>query len=477
MKRSIPSNVPSINGLGFMPMLTLFEPKKLMVLLDQVAGKGDLKSRVYFGGAHLDGTPWLLFPYAEDIKTLLNEDICPKQPLAYNALELMLGQGLVTSKGELWKRQRRLITPIFHFGNLKNMTESLGRVSVSFLNELSQLKDLPDLPILLGKFTIRGIVDCAFGGKKYIDVEEVGRTQEDMNKTLSMFFLTEMLFGAALNEKLPLPWNKDFMKHTQRLRDLVDQAINRKLAERVEENRRAESGEGEETENRERDLLDALIDAVDPESGESIPRSLIIDECITFLFAGHDTTSSLLSWALYHLDGREDIIQRIRDEADRVYEKGKTPSHSQVPRLQYTWAVLEESLRISAPVPILDRVAAKDIEIGGIVVKKGTYVYPYIQGAHFDNRYWDDPTEFNPSRFLSETKNQKSRHAYSFCPFSAGARNCVGQKFAKLESTIFLSLLLRQYDIEIVNKDEISPHFEGTFKPLKIKCKFTSRKV
>ena len=156
-------------------------------------------------------------------------------------------------------------------------------------------------------------------------------------------------------------------------------------------------------------------------------EELIIDECITFLFAAHDTTSNLLAWASYYLAVHEGVQRKVREEVGEHLphiprtclsdpdELVNVLQDVNWDKLTYTKQVLREALRMSPPVPFVDREAAEDCEIGGMNIKKGAFVYPFFLAAHHHPEYWNEPGEFRPERFDSENVKNSPRHAYKVC--------------------------------------------------------------
>jgi len=169
------------------------------------------------------------------------------------------------------------------------------------------------------------------------------------------------------------------------------------------------------------DLLASLIQVKDETTGEGIPESLIIDESLTFLFAGHDTTSSLLSWCMSLLAHHPEVVSKIREEISTVLGD-RQAKYEDLKNLPYCDNVLKETLRMRPPVPLLDRAVGEDCEVNGQTYKKGTYVYPVFIAAHFDNRYWKKPFEFRPERFSKDNKDEPKPSPFALVPFSAGSR-------------------------------------------------------
>lgn len=186
------------------------------------------------------------------------------------------------------------------------------------------------------------------------------------------------------------------------------------------------------TKNHYLDFLDVLLTARD-ESGQGLSDQEIRDEADTFLFEGHDTTSSIISWMLYTLASHPEAQEKCQEEIDQVLQgkENKDIEWDDLPKLKYLTMCLKEVLRFHTPVPFIQRMMTKDIEIEGHLVPAGTIVDIQLYVLHHLPSFWQDPEEFRPERFSPE--NQANTDHYAFLPFSAGPRNCIGQHFAMHE--------------------------------------------
>jgi cytochrome P450 len=196
-------------------------------------------------------------------------------------------------------------------------------------------------------------------------------------------------------------------------------------------------------------LVHALIAATDPATGRSLTDEEICDELIVFLIAGHDTTATTLTYALWALGHHPDFQDRVAAEVAELGERRLAPED--VPRLPYTIQVLNESLRLYPPGPALHRMAVQDIEIDGYRVEAGTMVIVGIYALHRDPKLWDDPLEFDPERFSPE--NSKGRDRWQYVPFGAGPRSCIGDHFAMLEATLALATIMQHVEVRSLDDD------------------------
>ena len=200
---------------------------------------------------------------------------------------------------------------------------------------------------------------------------------------------------------------------------------------------------------REAPLVQALIAATDPATGQTLTDEEICSELISFMNAGHDTTATTLTYTLWalgrHPDLQDRVVAEIRELGDRVL----TPDD--VPRLEYTVAVLHEALRLCPPAAALGRVAMQDAEVDGCRVEKGATLVVGIYAVHRDPSLWDDPLVFDPDRF--NTANSKGRDRWQYLPFGAGPRSCIGDHFAMLEATLALATIIRRREIRSLAED------------------------
>jgi cytochrome P450 len=193
------------------------------------------------------------------------------------------------------------------------------------------------------------------------------------------------------------------------------------------------------------DLLQTLMDARYSD-GEGMSDELVLSESMQLLVAGHETSSNALSWLLYLFSSRPDCLERVRQEFDAVL--GDMPlSYSDVPRFEFATQVIQEALRLYPPFWMIDRMAVADDRVGDLAIPRGSMVIVFVYGAHHAQRYWDGPERFDPARF-SKT-HEKQQTPFTYLPFGAGPRGCIGSNYAMLQILMILSILLRRYDFQL----------------------------
>ena len=217
------------------------------------------------------------------------------------------------------------------------------------------------------------------------------------------------------------------------------------------------------SERRKLAFLDVLMNA-ETEGGQKLSKSDIQEEVDTFMSAGHDTTGLGLTWAVYLLGRYKDVQTKVKDEIDQVL--GDEPiTREKLRKLVYMEQVIKEVFRMYGPTPFLGRILSQECEAGGYTLPKGIDIIIDIYSIHRNPDVWENPNEFNPDRFSKE--NSISRHPYAHIPFSAGPRNCLGQKFAMQEEKILLSLLLKEFNFTSHDKES----------DLKVKGQITLRSI
>jgi cytochrome P450 len=193
------------------------------------------------------------------------------------------------------------------------------------------------------------------------------------------------------------------------------------------------------------DLLQTLMDARYSD-GEGMSDKLILSESMQLLVAGHETSSNALSWLLYLLSSRPDCLERVRQEFDSVL--GQAPlNHGDVPKFEFATQVIQEALRLYPPFWMIDRMAVEDDHVGDLAIPRGSMVIVYVYGAHHAPRYWPNPENFDTERFTKA--NDKQRTPFTYLPFGAGPRGCIGANYAMLQILMILSDLLRKYDFRL----------------------------
>jgi len=412
-------------------------------------------------GPYIDGSVQLYVSDKDVIAELLplKEEEIPKNSVFYEYFALLIGNGLVTSKGEVWASQRKLLTPFFHFKSIHEafpvMLESMDHL----MDKIRSTESWLPAKETFVRHTSEVIFKIGFGDA--FDYDWINNKIKCLNEIFNNHLLGLILFGSIWNY-VPVQSGSGFGK--------LRRAFFDKVTEVVRKNRSKTNVSEEEISA---NLLNFLCYSRD-ENGKLIPEDLVVDECVTFIFAGQDTTAATLSWIMYYLTLNPEIQTKIQEEVDTIL-KGQPPTFENLHSLHYCTSVIKEAMRIRPVGPILPRMLGKDRIIDGHLIKKGTIVNLFVTALHRDPTIWDKPTEFIPERWDENAPSSEKRKSFSYIPFSAGQRNCIGQKFAMQELIITVSMLFQKFSV-IQNRDKsVFPVFEGVLSPKNLELKFLPR--
>jgi len=212
-----------------------------------------------------------------------------------------------------------------------------------------------------------------------------------------------------------------------------------------------------------RDILDILIETRDEDTGKTFTDTQLRDHVLTFLFAGHETTSTAITWTLYELTKHPEIQKKLHEEVDNVLGDKPVNSFDQVEQLKYLNMVMKESLRYYPPVPMVMRNVANDDILLNYKIPKNLMVVISPYAIHHNPKYYDNPETFNPENFSEE--KIKNRHPYAFIPFLTGERNCIGMKFAMLEFKVIMAMLFQKFEFSLVPNQNITKRSAVTMRP------------
>jgi len=344
-----------------------------------------------------------------------------------------LGKGLLTTHGEAWRTQRRLIQKGFDRKQLDALSSIMYESLTDSLRDFDQqIRRGPvDIYPQLMKMTFAMVARSLFGARlKNEDIDLVS----DTICTVQAFIVRQTL-QPYLN-----PWfqaSGELRKHEE-MRTRADAV----LLDYIKRRRREPPGQ---------DLLQTLMDARYSD-GEGMSDELVLSESMQLLVAGHETSSNALSWLMYLLSSRPDCLERVRSEFDTVLADAPL-THADVPKFEFTTQVIQEGLRLYPPFWMIDRMAVADDRVGDIAIPRGSTVIVYVYGAHHAPRYWNNPEDFDPSRFAKP--NEKLRTPFTYLPFGGGPRGCIGGNYAMLQILMILSNLLPRYDFELVDAQTI----------------------
>ncbi|XP_052073285.1 cytochrome P450 4F2-like [Mytilus californianus] len=371
---------------------------------------------------------------------------------AYSMMKSWLGDGLLISSGKKWERNRRLITPAFHFGILKpyvNIYNSSTDKFLDNLNEFAETSRPVDIFPLVSLETLDTILRCAFSYQGNIQTEGIKHPYvaavNRLAHLLADRWLKPWLYWDTIYYMTPK--GREYRKLCQYVHDFSEGVIR--------ERQQTFLTDGPPT-SRHLDFLDILLTAKD-DNGIGLSFEDIRAEVDTFLFEGHDTTASAISWAIYHLGKHQKEQEIIYSELSELLNNNKQVSWENLQIMPKLTAFVKESMRMIAPVPGVQRQLTSPITIDNVTIPAGVVVDMGIYMLHHHPDVWPDDDVFKPERFLQEDITE--RHPYSFLPFAAGSRNCIGQHFAMDEIKVVLARLVQRYKVFLVpdHKYEIEP--------------------
>ncbi|KAK6965975.1 calmodulin-beta [Biomphalaria glabrata] len=363
----------------------------------------------------------------------------------YDMLTRWLGEGLLIANGAKWARSRRLLTPAFHFDILKQYVDvynQSGDLLIEKMKKLSKTDQSFDLYPLINLDALDIILRCAFSYKSNCQTKE--KSPDDYSTVIEKIQL--MAGDRFLKPHYFSEFIYSFTSQGREFYRLCDVA--HKVAEEVIEKRRKEL-ETDPTlmhQGKVRDFLDTLLTARD-EDGAGLSLLEIRNEVDTFLFEGHDTTASGMTWTLYSLAKHPEYQERVYQEIMDVLQGRENLEWSDLSKLEFTTMCIKESLRLNATVPVIERKLAEDCVIQGYTLPAGSRVSIQIYALHHNPHVWEEPFEYKPERFHPD--NQKNMDPFQFLPFSAGSRNCIGQNFAMNEMKVTISKVIQNFQLSL----------------------------
>ncbi|WP_435073829.1 cytochrome P450 [Halorubrum sp. HHNYT27] len=367
-----------------------------------------------------------------------------------DAMDTLLGQGLLMSEGETWQRQRKLANPSFH-------NRRIGALAGTMVDHTqSQLADwndgeIVDIQLEVARLTVKIIVSAMFGAD--ITDEEVKTVQKKLEPLGARFEPDPRRF--LIPNWVPTRENREFDAAIDTLESVIDGIVERRRGTERDPNVdpagpqgvavRGPAGDGDG--DLPMDLLSVLLRARD--RGEQSDKNLR-DELVTMLLAGHDTTALALTYTFYLLSNHPEARERVAAEATAATADGP-PTATDAREMAFTDRVLNESMRLYPPVYTLFREPKLDVKLGGYRIPEGSALMLSQWVIHRSSRWYDDPERFDPARWTSERRSQRPRFAYF--PFGGGPRHCIGKAFSLLEAKLILAEVCSRYDLDYEGPD------------------------
>jgi enediyne biosynthesis protein E7 len=337
-------------------------------------------------------------------------------------VRLLLGNGIMTSEGEFWRRQRRMMQPAFHRKVIERFAGAIVRCNGALLARWEQAAargETINLTQSMSELALEIVLEAIFS-------EDLGRLVADLSENPFMMVTRE-------SKRDPR-----FAYEFRQLGRVVQQIIRQRRARGT----------------RHFDFAQMLMESTDPQTRQGMNERELLDEILTLVVAGHETTASTLNWTWWLLARHPGVEARLHAEQDRAGELGPAATHADLERLPCTLAAVQESMRLYPPGWLLTRRAIGPDRLGGFGVPPGTDVFisPFV--VHRHPSFWDNAAQFEPGRF--EAGGGGVRHKFAYLPFAAGPRHCIGENFSMFEMMLHLNGALRRYRLRPVDAGSVS---------------------
>lgn len=350
-----------------------------------------------------------------------------KEGVMWDTLRSLLGEGLIISQGQLWRQRRRMMQPYFKRQRLAGLTDAIAGAIDEVVDTWAARTHAPvNMNELCPHMTMLVTVRAIFGeDMSEADVNTIGAALKHIFE-----FMIRGMALERLPDWVPLPGRKSYEQSLATLDEVVDRMIARHRTHPAGDN-----------------LLSMLLELRDEETEETLDDRAVHDEVINLFLAGYETTATGMAWAF-------DAVARYPEVAARVYEEvmevtgGECPRFEHIAQLSYTRMVVKEALRRFPPAWQLMRTALEDDVIGDYFIPAGSQVMLSLTGSHLHPDVWPDPLRFDPLRFTPE--REAARPKFSWMPFGAGQRMCIGYELALMESSIMLAEVIRNYELHTV---------------------------
>ena len=359
-----------------------------------------------------------------------------------HGLARFLGTGLLTSDGDLWKRQRKLVAPALHVQRIRAYADVMTQYTDDMLNDW-QDGTRYEIDHEMTRLTLRIVAKTLFNMDAMPVAERVG---DAMTTFQTMFDQVDLI-----PQWVPTPLHIRVNNAVKVMDEIVYNMIRTRRQNNVDEG----------------DLLSMLLAAQD-EDGSSMSDEQVRNEAVTLFLAGHETTANTMNWTWYLLSQHPEVESKLHEELDTVLV-GKLPTLEDLNSLPYTEMVIKESMRLYPPAWMISRYIAEDMTLGGYTLPKGHELNLPIYFLHRHQDFWDNPEAFEPERFTPE--QEAERHRYAYMPFGAGPRICIGNSFAMMEARLLLATIAQRYVLRLEKNQTIEPVPQITMRPSSLKMK------
>ena len=437
-----PAPIPQLKPLGIFRLLSTLKRNPL-----ECWAQEHFEKPIVNGGLPFKNVLLVHEPRAIKHVLLDNAVNYQKDSIQRRVLSAGLGDGLLSVEGDQWRTQRRLLAPVFARKTIMDFAPGMLQAAEA-LTERWRSKDgqTIDIAAEASRLTLDVLERTIFS-------DGFGRDAEEIRDAMGVYFNTIGKIDPL--DLIGLPPSIPRISHL-RVRStlrLFETAIDQIIALR---RRRANEHSHDAT----NDILTLLLAALDPDTGERMSEAEVRSNILTFIAAGHETTANTITWSLFLLSQSAEWCERIAAEACRELDG---PVAGLADRLVETRAVIDEAIRLYPPIAAMSRVASREDTLNEMPVKRGTMIViaPYVLHRH--RLYWRDPDYFDPSRFLGKAKNEIDR--FTYIPFGAGARTCIGSAFALQEATLVLATIMKNFDLKLAANKHVWPLLRVTLRP------------
>ncbi|XP_023239646.1 cytochrome P450 4c3-like [Centruroides sculpturatus] len=425
----------------------------LIIQILNGASIATLKKKLYkisWGGYH-----YIALSHPEVAQEVLKSYTVINKDWIYNILHPWLGTGLLTSSNDKWRNRRKLLTPAFHFRILEDFQGIFNDQSNILIEKLKEKQENKEFLMdeLITLCTLDVIEDSAMG--MHINAQNRSDTDyiiaiNEITSALAEWFAKPWYWFSPIFNLSPL--GRKFHKDIETVHEFDRKVIRekkQKMIEELEDNQTIDNFQEEKEVTgvkKKRAFLDLLL--YHHLTDGSLSEEDIREEVDTFMFEGHDTTAMGISWSLYLLGLHSDIQEKVYQELQEIFgeDMDKSITTDELKRMKYLECIIKETLRLYPPVSVILRKNPSDMKVGNYILPANSSLAVNIYGIHHNPTVFENPEVFDPDRFLPE--NCEKRHPFAFIPFSAGPRNCIGQRFAMMEMKTVLANVLRHFRVK-----------------------------
>jgi cytochrome P450 len=421
---------------GLIESLRRVRTDQLSLLRPEAFGRSLLHSRFLFLHNFLVNKP----EYIEHV-LLTNHANYRKSEFLRHMLGPLLGEGLLISEGEFWRRQRRIAAPAFHSRRIADFVNTMASCTGAMLARWHTATQPFDVAAEMMALTLDIISRTMFSADVSRDVATVRRLMD-----VAVGLRVSMLDLFGLPQWLPRFQPRAFRRAIAEFDALMSRLIAERRADPVDHG----------------DLLAMLLAARDAETGERMSDKQLRDEAITIFAAGHETSANALSWVWYLLAQNPDAEARLHDEVDRVLG-GRLPGFADLAELKWTRMVIDEAMRLYPPAHAITRTAIGEDRIGGVRIPPGASITISMYATHRNPNLWTEPERFDPERFAPPAVAQ--RHRFAYLPFGGGPRICIGNGFAITEAQVIVGAVAQRYRLRLAPDQVVEPIGLVTLRP------------